>query len=278
MLKYLSLFLIFVACHRSLKDSPSQNDPTTLSFSIANNKQRSLAMHELYSVFPKQVVEVWEPHEKKIIKFEAVELIDLLDKFYGDTWRSYDEIQFVALDGYKSGTSIEKILEHKAYLATKRLDQEEFKVDNNLQNEYIDVGPYYLIWDNKNSAALKNEGAYGWPYQVNALNLVHFSDLYPKTAPPKKASATLQEGFKYFKKYCLTCHMLKGEGGEKATELDGISGYMSQADFLKWVLDPRGQLATTTMPAMAENLQQAERIKRAKLIYDYLKVYSSLEN
>jgi mono/diheme cytochrome c family protein len=46
------------------------------------------------------------------------------------------------------------------------------------------------------------------------VDLVRFADKAVKLAPPTTAKQDAKEGFALFRKTCLACHTLNGEGGQ----------------------------------------------------------------
>jgi mono/diheme cytochrome c family protein len=144
---------------------------------------------------------------------------------------------------------------HAAYLVYRRLDQPEFIIDNRYQNEHdVPLGPYYLVWDNMNSRELRDEGASAWPYQVVAVDLVTFADRFPNMGPPHDAAPEAKRGFIEFRRNCMACHTINGDGGDKAPELNypaSVTEYLSDEWIRRWVLDPRSVRYDATMPTFA---------------------------
>ena len=264
--------LITFCAHLSERSAPESQKKIT--FQESSKKVNELDLSDIQQFAATEKITVWEPHEKKEVEYDGFRVIPLLDNIYGADWKKFEEVLFVALDGYKSGVSVEKIKKLNPVLAYARSDSTNFQINNLAQNEIIEAGPYYLVWDNIKNSEIKNDGAYGWPYQVNQLNLVNLQDIYPKTAPTVVAPLKIKEGFMQFKRYCMSCHAIKEEGGTKAPALDDITKYLSQKDLIEWMLNPRKFVPTTHMPPMAENLDKNERHKRAKLIYEYLSEYA----
>jgi len=158
-------------------------------------------------------------------------------------------------------------------LASERTDSREFKVHNKLQNEKeVPLAPLYLVWDNLNNEQLKAEGASNWPYQVIGIEITDFKEKFPRMIPPANASQAAKRGFLTFQKYCMTCHQINGDGGDKGGELNAVGATafdIRGRDWLvKWILDPRSVRAATTMPGLRENLPSRE--KAANDIVSYL--------
>ncbi len=187
----------------------------------------------------------------------------------GPGWAKAETIEFRALDGYVSRIDVARLTSGKTYFAFARADRSPFTVDNRTQNEKnVPLGPYYLVWDNRDDPSLLAEGVRNWPYQVDDVSLFNVSDaaLHPPGLNP-----ALEPGLTNTKTHCLTCHKVNGYGGEKVgLNLALIARALTAPDFVKWTLEPSSVKPDTTMPALAANLPEAERRATAESIYDYL--------
>ncbi len=79
-----------------------------------------------------------------------------------------------------------------------------------LAGKTASAGPFYLVWINPEASAI---GPEEWPYQIASFHVL--SDLhgvFPKIYPAVDAAESVQNGFKSFRKNCLTCHKINGEG------------------------------------------------------------------
>lgn len=67
------------------------------------------------------------------------------------------------------------------------------------------------------------------------------------------------------------CHKVNGFGGEKHPgNLAVIARAYLEPEFTKWVLDPSTVRSDTTMPPLYHHIPQAERLRIAKALFDYL--------
>jgi mono/diheme cytochrome c family protein len=152
-------------------------------------------------------------------------------------------VLFTCVDGYQPVLPMDRFNRYVGYLAYRRLDQEEFKVQNRFQGESdVPLGPFYLVWDNLHSNDLRAEGASGWPYQVVGIDLVNFADRFPRLSPPETASVKAKKGFIAFRENCMACHTINGEGSNKAPELNypmSVTEYLSDEWIRKWMMDPQ---------------------------------------
>ncbi len=167
----------------------------------------------------RQSVEVVEPHsstpERQVrITYVGVPVAVLLTRWFGDAWKAPGvEVEFLALDGYRSTVPASKLSSLPAFLATARADGAPFELNNWEQKERVPLGPYYLIWDNLKVPELQRQGSSGWPYQVARIRLRQAGD--DATLRPPEADAETLLGQADTAANCLTCHHLRGIGGEK---------------------------------------------------------------
>ena len=222
-------------------------------------------------------ITVIEPHEQCgerecLVTYRGIPLRTLLERYYPKEWPGFDgEIQLFALDGYLGVVEARKARTKDAYLVFARADGKPFQIDNYRQNEHdVALGPFYLVWDNRNDPALQKLGAYGWPYQVDRIQLVPDAS-YVRLIPPG-ASASVQAGFAAFRTYCLNCHNLQGVGGRKVeTDMKRLVAGKSREELRAWINDP-GKVRPTTMPPLNTKLDDKERARVIEQIVDYLEV------
>lgn len=232
-------------------------DDTVLSFSARGKPVAQLSMTELRQKVPTAQITVWEPHEDKNVTYEGFDIARLFDAVYGEAWKTIDEALFTCVDGYQPVLPMDRFSRHVGYLVYRRLDQDVFNVQNRFEGQSdVPLGPFYLVWDNLHSDALRAQGASGWPYQVVGVDLVNFADRFPRLSPPKDASEKTKKGFLAFRENCMACHSINGEGGNKAPELNypmSVTEYLSDAWIRKWLMDPRSVRYNATMPAFASH-------------------------
>jgi len=223
----------------------------------------------------RRTLAVHEPHEDAERSYVGVPAGALLQALFGDAWRDAGAVQFECADGYRALIEPSKLAEHRALLSWARSDGEPFALVNRLQNdEAVELGPFYLVWDNLESPALREQGASDWPYQIVGIALIELSDRLPRVMPPAGADATVQRGFDAFRQHCIACHSINGQGGGKAPELNApssVTEYLAEGWLRRWMLEPTAVRLNTTMPALAPNLRKAQREALASDIEAYLR-------
>jgi mono/diheme cytochrome c family protein len=274
-----NIFLMLVAicgnvCLPSL--AFSQNN-INIEFKDKDQVVKTLTLDDLTTEVPAVSLKIFEIHDKKDHIYKAYPARALFDKTFGKDWQKAEEIVFISMDGYQASIPVTKFLSHDAYFAFAHDDDSPFTMTNILQNnEVVQLGPLYLIWDNIKSKVLLEEGASDMPYQVKSIELTTFATRFPNLSPPAKASAEVQRGFLHFRKYCMACHMINGEGGGKAPELNyptSVVEYIKPEYLIRWIDNPSSIRYNTLMPGLAQEISNSENV--TKEIIAYLKAMST---
>ena len=99
-----------------------------------------------------------------------------------------------------------------------------------------------------------------WPYQLAEIEIVDFATKFPHVPPPGAApDSPAQRGFAVFRRECIACHAINGEGGKVGPELNvprSIVEYREAAQLKAFIRDPRS-FRYTSMPTHA-HLTDAE--------------------
>lgn len=179
----------------------------------------------------------------------------LLEKVYGN--KAYGEdvtFLFVCQDGYRSPVKAEEIRVLPAYLAFASSDGKPFELDKK------PLGPFYLVWDSEKYPERKLGG--NWPYQVVAIDRANFSQAYAATLPPPRSNAQVKHGFAVFRKKCLSCHQINGQGGSMGIDLNhpsSVTEYIKKPYLQKIISDPSKVRGRATMPALDPKFPQREQ-------------------
>lgn len=247
--------------------------PQELTFKNHGKVIKELSLEKLKKVIQSTTITVFEPNESENIRHKGFPVNNLLTGIYGDKWKETEEILFTCRDGYQKSIPSIEFKEYPSYLVYTNPDKVEFTLINRLQNnQLVDLGPFYLVWDNISHPELQDEGASNWPYQVTTIDLINFRDRFPNMAPPKNSPMNVKNGFLAFRQYCMACHTINGEGGEKSVELNypvNVTEYFKESWLIKWIDTPTSVRFNTTMPALNPKLKDRETV--IKDIIAYLK-------
>lgn len=234
---------------------------------------KSLSLEWIEKLIPSKTVMVFDPHESENREYAGFPINALFTEAYGEKWRKTEEILFTCSDGYQPSIPSDRFKKYPAYLVYGRADKKEFTLINKLQNnELVRLGPFYLVWDNLSHPELRAEGGEGWPYEITTIDLINFSDRFPNMSPPKDSSPVVKNGFLAFRKHCMTCHTINGEGGRKSVELNypvSVTEYFKESWLIRWIDKPKSIRYNTTMPAL--DLYLKDRETTIKNIIAYLR-------
>lgn len=223
----------------------------------------------------RQSLTVVEPHEVAIettVAYAGLPMNGLLTYWFGDRWRDPDtEVVFLARDGYRSAIASERFSQHEALLAFRRSDGSAFEVNNPRQHQrQISLGPYYLVWNNRNDPVIRADGAYGWPYQVTRIELRNTRE--DKALLPPNPSPVIAGGFLEAKAYCLTCHHIRGQGGTKyPVDMVQASCGWQDSDLKDWIDQPDRLRTGTSMPPLNPGLPAVRRAEVIDKIVAYMR-------
>ena len=271
-------FILVVLCGNVFLPAPvfSQNH-TNIEFRDQGRVVRTLPLTDFGAIAAAVPLKIFEAHEKKERTYQVYPVRPLLDHIFGKGWKQAEEIVFTSADGYQPSIPVAKFLAHDAYFAFAHADDTPFTLVNVLQNdELVQLGPLYLVWDNLQSKTLLADGASGMPYQVIGVELTAFASRFPNLSPPAQASPQAQRGFLHFRKHCLACHTINGDGGGKAPELNyptSVVEYLKPEYLTRWIENPASMRYNTVMPPLAKEIPNRAIVTQE--IIAYLKAMSA---
>ncbi len=247
----------------------------SLVFKNAGRVIQEIQLDQLTRLSHSEQVQVINPVDDAEHTYLAVPTATVFDTIFGTSWRRGDEILMTCLDGYQPSIPVKRFLEHTSWIAFNAADPNPFEVRSRSNGKSIQLGPYYLIWENKQDTLIRSEGEEGWPYQLIGFDLISFSDKFPKLAPPLGASPHAKEGFLVFRKYCLKCHSINGEGGNVGPELHApvnVTEYFNEKWLKIWLKDPSLIRRNSKMPAPFLAVKDPKKVDRMiQQIITYLK-------
>jgi mono/diheme cytochrome c family protein len=227
-----------------------------LVFKLKGKGVKTLTFDQLEKISPPHDLPVYEIHEAKDVTYQVSDLRSVLTAVYGELWKNSDEILFTCLDGYQPSIPVAKIKEFTSALAFARKGAKEFSLIAVIdKNKKVDLGPYYLVWDNLKNKRLRSGEVHDWPYQVTTVDLIQFSDRFPKLSPPENSSPQVKRGFVAYRQNCFACHQINGEGGGKAPELNypvNVTEYFKESVLRKYIVDPMSVRVNAQMPGFED--------------------------
>lgn len=244
---------------------------TTIQFKNKDKIVQVLHLEQLAAIAPERFLKIFEPHEKRMRTYQAYSARPLFDQVFGKNWREAEEIVFLCADGYQPSIPVAKFFAYDAYFAFASGDDSPFMLENVLQNnEAVKLEPLYLVWDNLRSTELLEEGAADMPYQIKGIELTSFAGRFPALFPPVNASQQVRRGFLHFRKHCIACHTINGQGGGKAPELNyplSVTEYIKPEYLKRWIDNPISIRYNTTMPALTAGIPAREKVIEEIIAY-----------
>ena len=161
---------------------------------------------------------------------------------------------FRALDGYAKPAPAALLAEPGGYVAFADAERAGKAGRDDpgwepIDRRQVDPGPFYLVWTGAGQA---DSHLYPWPYQLAAIEIAPFEARYPHTPPAgEPADSPAWRGFAIFRRECVACHAVNGEGGTVGPELNvprSIVEYRPEDQLEAFLRDPQS-FRYTSMPA-----------------------------
>lgn len=245
--------------------SVAEVDAAELAFARRGEPVTTRSLAALRQAVEPGRVHVLEPYEEGEATFQALPLAPLLDAVYGPGWRDEEELLFTCIDGYQPSVPVARVLAHRPWLAFDRLDAKSFAIRKRESGvvKNVELGPFYLVWENLDDPLIRLESDYGWPYQLVGIDLIRAADRFPGLAPPSGASQQVRAGFDAYRVHCSKCHALNGEGGSIGPELNAPAHPLADRDpawLRAWITEPERIRPNTRMEPLNPKLPDRERV------------------
>jgi len=264
-LMFRGVLTVFVGFYVAL----ALGNEVSMEFKKDGNSLKKLSLSELQSKFKAQKVEAFDFEDQKKKTFLVVPFNDVADVVYGKDWKKMDDILFTCSDGYQPAVPMSEFTKHKAWLAFGIEGNPSFEVTSSIhQGKQVNYGPFILVWSNIGDQTLMAQGPDYWPYKLVAMEPISFAKKYPKLAPANNASAKVKEGFGHYRKNCMGCHTINGEGGKTSNmELNrphNVTEYFKKEWLVKYIEHPQAVRESAVMPKFQKDGASALPAKVAK--------------
>jgi len=241
------LLAVAAGAHSAVAD---ETEAPALRFLRDGKLLRTLTLAELRACCEPREVAVDDPYYGAPKRFRALPLAAVLARGFDDTESerfASSELLLRARDGYTRTASGAQLRSGGGFLAFADAAHPRgafFPIDR----RQLDPAPFYLVWQREEQ---RDTNLWPWPYQLVEIEIVDFAAEFPHVPPPGAAPGSpAQHGFAVFRRYCIACHAINGEGGKVGPELNvprSIVEYREPAQLKQFIRDARS-FRYTSMP------------------------------
>lgn len=208
-----------------------------LRFLRDEHEIRRIDESALRSACSERVVTVRDPYYGTTKRYRACPLADVLRLGFGAPPRADDEIVFRAHDGYARPASGARVSSAGGWLAFADAEREHGFAP--LGRQGIDPGPFYVVWEGPGQ---DDPHRWPWPYQLAEIVVTDLARHWPRIVPDGVETDTpAWRGFAIFRRECVACHSINGQGGTVGPELNvprSIVEYRDAEQLKAFIRDP----------------------------------------
>ncbi len=218
-----------------------------LTFRREGERVATLTLDDLTRAIAPVTVEQLDPYYNRTKRYRGIPLAAVIElAFRGQADLPAKEYVLRARDGYTVPLRGAKVFEAGAVIAFEDLDAPAWEP---IGQQRANPAPFYLVWANKDQTNLETHPR---PYQLAAIEIARFEDVFPRTVPKGLAADhPAQRGFSRFREQCIHCHAINREGGRVGPELNvpqSVVEYRTPEQIKAYVKDPL-TFRYSTMPA-----------------------------
>lgn len=217
-------------------------------------------LSELRKACRTEQIEVEDPYHGRRKRFFALPVSCVIELGFGRMPLPEDNLFLRAADGYVRPARAEQLLDSSAWLA---FADAELTANPDatprwqpIDRRQVDPGPFYMIW---RGIGRNDPHRYPWPYQLVEIESAPLENEYPHIHPAAAMGSPAARGFALFRRECIMCHSVNGEGGKIGPDLNvprSIIEYRPIDQIRAYIRDP-GSFRFTSMPSH-QHLSEAD--------------------
>ncbi len=249
--------LIFLLCSTQASFAKGLPDLTVRWGGVqAHTKKISAAV--LAQKLKLKTVHVQDPNLHRAASYEGYEISEVISLALPKAGAVHDEIEFSALDGFKTSVDAELSQSPGGIIAIRELNKTSLP-SYHRANKTTSFAPYYVVWRQphlQTGEAVDAKSLPPYPYQLSVLSLIDFKSTHQKILPNTK-NPQVMSGFKIFKTQCLQCHMINQQGGAIGPELNipkNITEYWNDDVLKAFILNTADFRMNSKMPVFKDKL------------------------
>lgn len=191
---------------------------------------KSYSRSEFLNIGESKKIKFYNYNNNKSTTYLGIEIDYILKNLNIDS-NEIEEVVFNCLNGYQPYLNYQLFKNRKAYLTYKTAGAKPFTRFSQKTKKIVDLGPYYLVWK-LDDLHQKYRFKYSSIYKIQAI------DFKTKLFKLPFNKNTNLDGFKTYKRYCLSCHKINNNGGSLSSELLDSKYLKSEVDFTRYVANP----------------------------------------
>lgn len=143
----------------------------SLSVNADGKAVTSVSADDLARKLPIVRMQVINPENGQYITYEGYRFSDVLETVFGADWPRYGTIQFDCADGYRPKMKASTAARHQGLLAIRESGAATLAPLRRADGSNVDLGAFYLVWENIRDASAASNAELSWPWQIVAISL-----------------------------------------------------------------------------------------------------------
>lgn len=148
-------------------------DTDSVTFSAPGRPDRLVDLVDLAGSIDPTRITLRSPENGLSVTYEGYAFEDVLRFALGRQWSRYSTIEFTCLDGYQPRMATALVSQRRGVLAVREVGKPGPMSLRRSDGTLIDLGKFYLVWDNLNDIGARDNATLAWPWQIKSISLVN---------------------------------------------------------------------------------------------------------